>query len=300
MAKPKKASKSKKLTEFTCFKKLAPELRIIIWKFAMPGANVVEILVDEGRDEDYNMTIIPCAHYKVPTLLQVSRESRGFALQIYTKILPNSFSDKPVFFNLDVDVLSINRSTLERLCEHGGFVIRYQRVADPPQPAFSGPLLQGLRRLQLLDDIPFWLLPHMKKILDAFGQPEMIVLHKPARRRVHSWSFLELEWDIKNDWALTEDEDGKCYRPKLHILTELQLKRMLNIDSPPSRPKKVKVYIPPTRRSDRFVERPFNYFEEGPEIEEEDTEYDYEENGRAANESPENNINIEFTASEEA
>ena len=58
--------------------------------------------------------------------------------------------------------------------------------------------------------------------------------------------------------------------------------------------------MPPTRRSDRFVERPFNYFEEGPEIEEEDTEDDYDENGDAANESPENNISIEFTASEDA
>jgi hypothetical protein len=192
----------------------------------MPGANIVEILVDEGRDEDYNMTIIPYAHYKVPTLLQVSRESRGVSLQIYTKILPNLFSDKPVFFNLDVDVLSINRSTLGRLCEHLGFVIRYN-VTDPPQPTSSSPLLQGLRRLQLLDDIPFWLLPHMKKILEALGQPEIIVLHKPVRRRVHAWSFLELEWDIKNEWTVAEDENGKCYVPKLHILTEFQLQRML-------------------------------------------------------------------------
>ena len=44
----KKSTKQEKLNEFPIFKKLAPEIREMIWGFALPDANTVEIWAEKN------------------------------------------------------------------------------------------------------------------------------------------------------------------------------------------------------------------------------------------------------------
>ncbi|KAE9376068.1 hypothetical protein N431DRAFT_532305 [Stipitochalara longipes BDJ] len=238
MAKSKKVNKSKKLTEFTCFKKLAPELRNMVWAAALPEANIVEIEVigelTMDHDKKWADRVTMHARYKVPILLQISHESREVALKHYTKLFPEKFKDKPVFFNLAIDVLCLqDGDTLETLCQLNGFNLD----AEPgdPTPAFKSPIMHGLRRLQVHEDIWEDIITYMHKILDAFGQPELIVLHKPyPRRRCPRWSgssqFKILQQNVKNGvgpWAISGENSGHSYAPKFHILTNIELKEMI-------------------------------------------------------------------------
>jgi hypothetical protein len=104
MAKSKKSStRPKKLKEFTCFPKLAQELRDMVWKLALPGANVVQIYAVRVSWAVQGLE----ASYQVPTLLHVCRESRLVAKEHYQTIFDDEFGDSPVYFNPALDVLFI-------------------------------------------------------------------------------------------------------------------------------------------------------------------------------------------------
>src|ERR1700712_537320 len=50
-------------TTFPKFKKLAPELRHMIWKLSLPGPRVVDIIYDKNQDKYFSF------HSQVPSLL---------------------------------------------------------------------------------------------------------------------------------------------------------------------------------------------------------------------------------------
>jgi hypothetical protein len=105
------------LSEFTLFRKLPPELRLKIWKCAMPGERFVRVTqikrttwrkplpsgcmfrLTYGSERDL-------AH--IPTiLLHVCQESRTFALQRFKPFLDSPWYDIPVHFDFEGDTLLV-------------------------------------------------------------------------------------------------------------------------------------------------------------------------------------------------
>ena len=234
MAKSKQITKTRSPTEFTVFKKLPQEMRDIIWGLAAPGANTIQIKGTPfytGKKDGLGNLIyghVLSASYKVPVLFRVSRESREAAKKIYIKLFRSEkeFANHPVYFRPSLDTLYIvDSSTFKYICSLSGF-----KVKDPPGaslPSFNGPILNSLRCLQLGQDFGFIQKPYMKKILDAFGNPKLVVLTKPKDcRRLSDWTFRELQLEVERDWGVGEEESEK-YKPELLVLTEFQLAKKL-------------------------------------------------------------------------
>lgn len=225
MAKPKRTTKANKLTEFTIFRKLAPELRNMIWEL-VPEANVVEIWAEQewtvDPDGEPKRVFGLFASYKVPAVLQVSREARIVALKCFTKIFEAQTEDRTIYFNTDLDVLSIrNNVTFQCLCSLGGITL------SGNQSSAYSPIMNKLRRLQFGQDPCWFLQENKKRILSAFGKPELVVMHhKSGSRRTH-YSFEVLKQDIEQNWGNEADKNGDKYKPELHVLTALQLAKML-------------------------------------------------------------------------
>jgi hypothetical protein len=142
MAKSKNSStRPKKLKEFTCFPKLAQELQDMVWKLALPDANVVQIYAVRIS---YAVQILK-ASYQVPALLHVCRESRLVARKRYQTIFDAEFGDKHVYFNPARDVLFIRDSvTMLYLWKGKNFIPRHEKYNK-----FSSPIMKDLRRLQV-------------------------------------------------------------------------------------------------------------------------------------------------------
>jgi len=246
MAKSKKVGKGKKLMKFSCFKKLPPELRNMVWKHAIPGSRIVDIKggTHPSRGTHFNRPVVLSASYKVPILLQVSYESRAVALKVYTKLFDKEFRDRPVYFNLAVDVLSVQDTpTLYYLCSLGGF--RSQWGPNSSIPKRTSVIVPGLRRLQFRKEFSWSVINNIKGILYTFGQPEMINIHRPYGRWsvLRTLGFYDLKDRVKAGWLdkskAKEDEDGLAldedeedlaldegYLPSLHYLTVSKLKKM--------------------------------------------------------------------------
>ena len=225
MAKSKKSMKPKKLTSFPVFKKLAPELREIIWGFALPEANTVDISLQDFHrkvsEDKWENVEVYSASYTVPAILQTCQESRGVAQKFYKKIFELKFSDRPVWFNPSRDILQLrDTETMDALglwsIDDFGFMYHIDEELNAPFP--------HIRRLQFPSDWDANHQSYLKPIMVAFGKPELIVLHKPnSRQKFPNRNFSRLKQAVE---ALSGD-DKDDYKPELHCLTKYQLKRMI-------------------------------------------------------------------------
>jgi hypothetical protein len=83
---------------FTLFQKLAIELRLKIWKIALPGSRVVVPAYSESKNNIYSPA-------RIPATLHVSRESRCEALKPYSLAFGLDGADGKIFFNFSTDIL---------------------------------------------------------------------------------------------------------------------------------------------------------------------------------------------------
>ena len=86
---------------FTCFPKLAIELRLEIFKHAMPGPRRVRLIIkDHGGQNPFLVS-----DAAVPPLLHVCKESRQEFLKHYEQLLPLSNDHHPIYFSFSLDEL---------------------------------------------------------------------------------------------------------------------------------------------------------------------------------------------------
>lgn len=96
--------------DFTLFPNLAKELRLVIWKKALPGPRIVE-LIYHRRKKDSEGDVIP-GHFTsrchLPINLSVCQESRREALKQYKLSFATRNSDPKVYFDPSVDTLLLS------------------------------------------------------------------------------------------------------------------------------------------------------------------------------------------------
>lgn len=92
---------------FTWFPKLAPELRLKIWKFAPPGPRYIEV-----KNKKLCPYLSDPAHwsylckYYAPALFFVCHESRAFILSLYTRVQGNLPGSSAIYYSPATDVLA--------------------------------------------------------------------------------------------------------------------------------------------------------------------------------------------------
>jgi hypothetical protein len=89
-------------TEFTSFPRLPPELRLKIWKLAIPNQRVVQLQGD-GLSDNLPLGVLTLRE-DVPAMISVSREARSVALKFYTMISITATRQR-FYFSTDRDIL---------------------------------------------------------------------------------------------------------------------------------------------------------------------------------------------------
>jgi hypothetical protein len=95
---------------FTCFSKLPIELRLKIWKEALPGPRVIKLKFsdsDPWEEEDESDSRI-CAIAKTPAILGANHESRQVAPRFYELSFDSILEERPVYIDYRVDALYID------------------------------------------------------------------------------------------------------------------------------------------------------------------------------------------------
>lgn len=114
------ASVSEEITEpaqrFTCFPKLPAELRLRIWKYALPGPRLVRIYLkleprqprQEGEKKKPQVSRLTTSQ-PPPVGLRVCRESRIEALKEYELAFPTKTSPAQTYINFTTDTIIMDR-----------------------------------------------------------------------------------------------------------------------------------------------------------------------------------------------
>lgn len=111
MAKKKMTPRPKKLTEFTLFPKLAPELRNMVWELARPGPNLVTIKFTETALDEGKIEVKLGASYNIPTMLAVNKEARSIILKSYNAAFKKNLDGKIIYFDFKRDGLIFDTET---------------------------------------------------------------------------------------------------------------------------------------------------------------------------------------------
>ena len=106
------ASLSPPDASFPQFSKLPAEIRLKIWRNALPGRRRIAINRTRLRDREYVKSYYEVYPYELsPAILFVCQESRELALKFYTKILARvrgGLSGGTVYMDFEVDVLYLD------------------------------------------------------------------------------------------------------------------------------------------------------------------------------------------------
>ncbi|TAQ85404.1 hypothetical protein B7494_g6262 [Chlorociboria aeruginascens] len=107
----------KKLTEFTIFSKLPPELQLSIWKLAVPGPRMITIRASADVDtfRPSNLLDTVGSLVSVPALLHTNSDSRSVALKVFEKRFASQHPFGYTFLNFNIDTLSFDLQTAKRL-----------------------------------------------------------------------------------------------------------------------------------------------------------------------------------------
>jgi hypothetical protein len=233
MTKPKKASRAKKraLTQFTCFKKLAPELRHMIWKMSFLEANLVEIsAVGQAKEVEGEMIeeVTVSSPYKSPVLLQISQESRTVAKERFKKFFENNTGNRPIYFNIEIDILSISDifTFTWVFANSWGSSRRHEPLR---LHEVAAPVIEKIHRLHFRINFPFRGSKIMRQVLENMGKPEFVFIQKRRSRipnRADNW-LKTIKQDIERRWESVGGGNSIYAPPELHVLTDSQMFKMV-------------------------------------------------------------------------
>jgi hypothetical protein len=150
------------LEHFYVFPKLPPELRLKIWKFAMPGPRVMKLWKQcltgssIGQSEEYVKSA-----YNIPRTLHATRESRSVALLAYNLAYQNRQELNPFYINFKHDTLfAVNAETLGMVMR--GPALQFNGSSVPTQDLVQRLMLGG--ELGNLKGAAMQLLSQFKKL----------------------------------------------------------------------------------------------------------------------------------------
>jgi hypothetical protein len=109
---------------FTLFPKFPPELRLRVWKYALPGPRYIEVQLIYDEDwEESEVESVKSWNYvckdNVPVLFFVCRESRAEVVKRYQPLRPTEVGSEVVYYNASVDVLVFRYAKEVMLYEYG-------------------------------------------------------------------------------------------------------------------------------------------------------------------------------------
>ncbi|KAE9366735.1 hypothetical protein N431DRAFT_471767 [Stipitochalara longipes BDJ] len=128
-------------TEFTLFRKLPTELRLRIWKLALPGPRTIAMWKNthplEHQARDKLKLYSNGSGLRPSPLMHACSESRGVFLQHYEAGFANFFQGKPVYVDWDRDCIYFdNDSTLSFFIAESPFRYKH-RFKEPSGNFFS-------------------------------------------------------------------------------------------------------------------------------------------------------------------
>lgn len=102
--------------DFTSFKKLPPELRVMIWKRSARTKGTITIThYNRGPYSHAPLTVLHNAR-TVPTILRICKESRDVGLKLYKLYLNGILCFKPIYINYHQDAFSSPIPRILKLC----------------------------------------------------------------------------------------------------------------------------------------------------------------------------------------
>lgn len=125
--------------KFTLFPKLPAEIRLMIWKAALPGPRLVDVNFQfEDSEFAFGSNLASCASpTPPPTLLSVCHESRTEALKHYSLCFAVGSEEVGVFCDLKIDTLFIS------CCYPVDDILSCLNLSG----SLAGPAFQGLQHL---------------------------------------------------------------------------------------------------------------------------------------------------------
>jgi hypothetical protein len=187
---------------FKLFPKLAIELRLKIWKMALPGPRVVVVQYSET-------TQLPFSPARIPVILQVNSESRDEALKSYTLALGFDGAAGRIFFDFSTDILVLHEYLLSQAqlgrCKD---VEKVQYITLHRSPSYSIQY-SGLRR---------------EAILKSMSSLKQLYWYKDANSNIHE-TRRDLAYEVQD--VTGERGHERYWRESFEKESGLQVKYML-------------------------------------------------------------------------
>ena len=114
-------------SKFTCFNLLAPEIRIKIWAYALPGPRIVDVHYDHDANRFVELSEPVSTH-----LIHVNREAREEVLKYYAAWLGTKIQHPLVYADLKIDVIKLNFDAFRhwKITDQEFINIRHLEISD--------------------------------------------------------------------------------------------------------------------------------------------------------------------------
>ncbi|KAI9049770.1 hypothetical protein LZ554_005921 [Drepanopeziza brunnea f. sp. 'monogermtubi'] len=223
--------------EFTVFKNLPLELRILIWKESIPEPNIVRInykyrlRIPDAKAGDFTVC------YKIPSILHTNQEARRAAESVYDKAFRENLG-RSVYFDWSRDVLVFRTEVAAYR------FFRLEMVEPIPMnrnisPAFklSAPVEKKLTVLGFERDCYRYhsnaLIPYMMpRELEHMGSPSHIVFLReygcPLQKDSITIQRMERDWEHNRDQPDFPHAESTYEYPDVSSLNWEQLRQKLN------------------------------------------------------------------------
>jgi len=197
---------------FTCFPDLAVELRLKIWKAALPGPRIIQIACGYQRAEELDSVDFESAKISVnappPKILAVSKEARNEALKFYKLRLSTKFFVSPNRIDPSVDIVYIPY--------RDDYLRFYDMVLD--ENVFEDEVLNSLRFLAMDIDFAEMVMSHVE--FYSAGQDHLFLDRLAKFKSLETLTIVLHQKDTCNDMWTWRHKDVDFVDPDMDILTD--------------------------------------------------------------------------------
>ncbi|EKD12723.1 uncharacterized protein L3040_006874 [Drepanopeziza brunnea f. sp. 'multigermtubi'] len=223
--------------EFTVFKNLPLELRILIWKESIPEPNIVRInykyhlRIPDAKPDDFTVC------YEIPAILHTNQEARRAAESVYDKAFPKNLG-RYVYFDWSRDVL-VFRTEIAASRFFGFEMVQpiHMNWTTPPAFKLSAPVEKKLTLLGFERDCYRYhsnaLVPYMMpRELEHMGSPSHIVFLReygcPLQKDSITIRRMKRDWEHNRDQPDSPHAESTYEYPDVSSLNWEQLRQKLN------------------------------------------------------------------------